>query len=32
MKQILRDQYDADISVMAAFSEQVANLLRINVI
>ena len=32
MKEILRDQYHTDISVMAAFLKQVAHLFRINVI
>ena len=32
MKEILRDQNDADVSVMAAFREQVAHLLRIDVV
>ena len=30
MKEILRDQYNADIRVMTAFREQVAHLLRID--
>jgi len=32
VKDILRDQNDADVSVMAAFREQVAHLLRIDVV
>ena len=32
VKEILRDQNDADVSVVAAFREQIAHLLRIDVV
>ena len=32
MKEVLRDQNDADVSVMAAFRKQVAHLLRMDVV